>query len=127
MSNERARSRYALQACAEWLAFCLSIGWKKSSLDRLEATWWEHHDDNGAQAMTPPPSAHQELLSRIEGATILNPLIEIRRALAAGQSAIKSRERWSEGLANCFDGAFKALDELDAELSAALRARFAHE
>lgn len=37
----------ALRACAEWLAYCLSIGWRKDSLDRLEALWWEHHDAQG--------------------------------------------------------------------------------
>ena len=37
----------ALNACAAWLAYCLSIGWSKSSLDKLEALWWEYHDEKG--------------------------------------------------------------------------------
>jgi hypothetical protein len=37
----------AIQKCAEWLAYCLSIGWKKRDLDRLERLWWEHHDRYG--------------------------------------------------------------------------------
>ena len=41
------RELKALKACAEWLAFCLSIGWPKSDLDKLEALWWKHHDENG--------------------------------------------------------------------------------
>lgn len=37
----------ALRACAEWLRFCLSIGWRKQDLDLLEKLWWQHHDRNG--------------------------------------------------------------------------------
>lgn len=36
-----------LQLCAEWLSYCLSIGWRKEALDGLEKTWWELHDSNG--------------------------------------------------------------------------------
>ncbi len=36
-----------LRACAAWLAYCVRIGWPKSSLDRLEEIWWQHHDRNG--------------------------------------------------------------------------------
>jgi hypothetical protein len=41
------RTDKAIKACAEWLAYCLSIGWSKDKLDLLEALWWEHHDDDG--------------------------------------------------------------------------------
>lgn len=41
------RTTRALTECAKWLHFCLSIGWPKSSLDQLEALWWEYHDDFG--------------------------------------------------------------------------------
>jgi hypothetical protein len=37
----------AIQKCAEWLAYCLSIGWIKTDLDRLEYLWWKHHDRFG--------------------------------------------------------------------------------
>lgn len=39
--------RLAKQHCAQWLAYCLRIGWPKSSLDALEALWWKYHDDTG--------------------------------------------------------------------------------
>ncbi len=42
------RSNKAIRACAAWLAYCLRIGWEKSSLDELERLWWKHHDDDGA-------------------------------------------------------------------------------
>lgn len=41
------RTTKAIKACAEWLAFCLSIGWPKDDLDGLEALWWQYHDDYG--------------------------------------------------------------------------------
>lgn len=41
------RTQRALRACAEWLAYCLSIGWKRSDIDALEALWWRYHDDYG--------------------------------------------------------------------------------
>jgi hypothetical protein len=37
------REPLAIQKCAEWLAFCLSIGWKKEQLDALEKVWWDFH------------------------------------------------------------------------------------
>lgn len=43
----RQRSRRALQVCANWLAYCLSIGWSRSELDDLEQIWWRWHDENG--------------------------------------------------------------------------------
>lgn len=44
---DRRPSRTAIWACAEWLDFCIRIGWEKSLLDKLEELWWKHHDDNG--------------------------------------------------------------------------------
>jgi hypothetical protein len=41
------RTQKAIRECAEWLSYCLRLGWKKSQLDRLEEIWWEFHDDNG--------------------------------------------------------------------------------
>jgi hypothetical protein len=46
----------ALQACANWLAYCLQIGWPRSDLDRLESLWWKYHDDNGNLLMGPGSS-----------------------------------------------------------------------
>jgi len=43
----RQRTRRALTACASWLAYCLSIGWKRTELDDLEQIWWRWHDENG--------------------------------------------------------------------------------
>jgi len=37
----------AIIACARWLSYCLSIGWRKDQLDALEALWWKYHDENG--------------------------------------------------------------------------------
>lgn len=42
-----SRTTLAIRKCAEWLSFCLSIGWRKSDLDCLEALWWRFHDDDG--------------------------------------------------------------------------------
>ncbi len=33
----------AIKECAEWLSFCLSIGWRRDQLDALEALWWQYH------------------------------------------------------------------------------------
>lgn len=33
--------------CAEWLVFCLSIGWKNEQLNALEKLWWKHHKLSG--------------------------------------------------------------------------------
>lgn len=30
-----------IRACAEWLSYCLSIGWKRRDLDALEKLWWK--------------------------------------------------------------------------------------
>jgi hypothetical protein len=40
---EQKRSNKAIRACAEWLAYCLKIGWKREQLDELERLWWMHH------------------------------------------------------------------------------------
>jgi len=37
----------AIKACAEWLSFCLRIGWRRDRLDALESLWWQHHDGKG--------------------------------------------------------------------------------
>ena len=34
----------ALRDCANWLYYCLKIGWKKEDLDMLEELWWQYHD-----------------------------------------------------------------------------------
>ena len=40
-------TRQATQACAEWLAACIRLGWRKGDLDFLEALWWKYHDERG--------------------------------------------------------------------------------
>lgn len=37
----------AIKKCAEWLSYCLSIGYTKEQLDRLEEIWWMFHDERG--------------------------------------------------------------------------------
>lgn len=41
------KERRAIKKCAEWLAYCLEIGWSKEHLNALEKLWWEYHDKNG--------------------------------------------------------------------------------
>lgn len=41
------KTHRAVKSCAEWLNYCLEIGWDKSQLDALEKLWWEHHDNKG--------------------------------------------------------------------------------
>ena len=36
-----------IRKCAEWLKYCLSIGYDKKLLNKLEELWWKHHDANG--------------------------------------------------------------------------------
>ena len=45
-SDARPTER-AARACAEWLAFCVRIGWRRDRLDALEAIWWRWHDERG--------------------------------------------------------------------------------
>lgn len=33
--------------CAEWLAYCLDIGWEKKDVPALEKLWMDSHDDKG--------------------------------------------------------------------------------
>lgn len=42
-----------VRMCAEWLVYCLSIGWRHDDLDDLEKLWWRHHDLNGNVRQTP--------------------------------------------------------------------------
>ena len=37
----------AIRKCANWLSYCLEIGYKKSDINGLESLWWRFHDDNG--------------------------------------------------------------------------------
>lgn len=39
------KSQRAIKACAEWLAYCLSIGWSRDDLDGLEELWWKFHSE----------------------------------------------------------------------------------
>ena len=33
--------------CAEWLAACLRLGWRREDLDFLEKLWCKYHDEEG--------------------------------------------------------------------------------
>lgn len=39
--EEAMRDSEKWRLCAEWLRFCLSIGWAKSDLDALERVFWQ--------------------------------------------------------------------------------------
>lgn len=41
------KTKRALMACAEWLSYCLSIGFDKKDLNQLEDLWWKYHDERG--------------------------------------------------------------------------------
>ena len=43
----------ALRACANWLAYCLKIGWPAKDIPRLEELWWQYHDERGNLLMGP--------------------------------------------------------------------------
>lgn len=47
------QSKKAILTCANWLAYCLKIGWSRHDLDRLEWLWWKYHDDHGRLLMGP--------------------------------------------------------------------------
>lgn len=48
MSNEPERPTLeGLRKCAEWLAYCLKIGWRKDQLDQLEELWWQVRNHRG--------------------------------------------------------------------------------
>jgi len=44
MIMKKVKSKKAIQKCANWLAFCLRIGWDKKDLDKLEDLWWQGHN-----------------------------------------------------------------------------------
>jgi len=41
------RTIYGIKECANWLKYCLDIGYKKEQLTALEKLWWDYHDGNG--------------------------------------------------------------------------------
>lgn len=45
--NEMDPTSQAIRECADWLIYCLRIGWKKSDLDALQSLWWQYHDEHG--------------------------------------------------------------------------------
>ncbi len=45
--KQEDKTRKGIQKCAEWLSYCISIGWSKDDLDGLENIWWQYHDGNG--------------------------------------------------------------------------------
>jgi hypothetical protein len=75
MSTEQP-TRRARKACAEWLADCLKDGWRKDSIDGLEALWWEHHDHTGKLV----PHAKSEGQPASDGAEAPRPDDKERKA-----------------------------------------------
>lgn len=45
---------------AEWLSFCLSIGWQKDQLDGLGDIWDKHHDEAGNLTTSEPVGKLEE-------------------------------------------------------------------
>lgn len=39
------KSKKAMYKCANWLLYCIKIGWDKKDLDGLEILWWQYHDE----------------------------------------------------------------------------------
>lgn len=44
MKDDERPTERAMRKCAEWLAYCLRIGWSRKELDALESLWWKYHD-----------------------------------------------------------------------------------
>lgn len=47
MTPKKERTQLGLIRCLEWLAYCLSIGYKQSDLNGLEKIFWTFKDKNG--------------------------------------------------------------------------------
>lgn len=47
---KRKPTNEAIRLCAQWLAFCVQIGWRNSDLDWLESLWWKYHNYRGELA-----------------------------------------------------------------------------
>lgn len=48
-----------VRLCAEWLAECLRLGWKRTDLDWLETLWWKYHDEHGRLIEAAPASREE--------------------------------------------------------------------
>lgn len=53
------KTNKSLRECAEWLHTCLTLGWPKSALDKLEQLWWDHHDERGNLITADTPSKEE--------------------------------------------------------------------
>ncbi len=76
-ANEKAR------LCGEFLARCLSYGWTKSDLDRLEEIWfknegWKYQKENSARTMQ---FRSDETIAENTRSETLKEVIEIIRGL----------------------------------------------
>lgn len=62
--------------CARWLEYCLSIGWDKSQLDKLQEIWNKYHDEHGnlrSEVESRHDSREQkEISEQIKGLIYLN-------------------------------------------------------
>lgn len=41
------KTKRGIMKCAQWLVYCLSIGYSKSDLKELEKLFWKYKDGNG--------------------------------------------------------------------------------
>jgi hypothetical protein len=46
-TNSSGKSNLGIRRCAEWLAYCIEIGWGKRDLNALEEFWWKSRDKDG--------------------------------------------------------------------------------
>lgn len=47
----RKRTHRQWRACAEFLAECLRIGWRKDQIDALEKLWWKYAPEATGERM----------------------------------------------------------------------------
>jgi hypothetical protein len=107
------RSSKAIYACADWMSYCLKIGWRQSDLDDLQRLWWQWHDDDGK--LIDRTDKHGEKImsaTAIEETEMMRGLRDIERSLSEyhrikpaiyGVAAFLRGEDDSEGLPDCFD------------------------
>lgn len=53
--TEEKPTEKGIMKCAEWLVYCLGIGYTKGELDELEALFWKYKDKKGNLKTTLKP------------------------------------------------------------------------
>lgn len=51
----------AQRKCAQFLSYCLSIGWDRSCLDDIERIFWLYRDEQTGELISPQPAPAQEV------------------------------------------------------------------